>query len=115
MIDVIRVSGGYGKTDVLQDISFAVKPGEFLGILGPNGAGKTTLLKMLSGTIAPRSMRCLECRSVGEYKTKELARKMAVLPQKTEQAFSFTVEETVQFGRYAYQAGLFRQTDGGRP
>ena len=40
MIDVIRVSGGYGKTDVLQDISFAVKPGEFLGILGPNGSGK---------------------------------------------------------------------------
>ncbi|MCA1180027.1 ABC transporter ATP-binding protein [Bacillus licheniformis] len=110
MIDVIRVSGGYGKTDVLQDISFAVKPGEFLGILGPNGSGKTTLLKMLSGTIAPRSGEVLlECRSVGEYKTKELARKMAVLPQKTEQAFSFTVEETVQFGRYAYQAGLFRQ------
>ena len=66
MIDVIRVSGGYGKTDVLQDISFAVKPGEFLGILGPNGSGKTTLLKMLSGTIAPRSGEVLlECRSVG--------------------------------------------------
>ncbi|MED1714293.1 ABC transporter ATP-binding protein [Bacillus paralicheniformis] len=110
MIDVIRVSGGYGKTDVLQDISFAVKPGEFLGILGPNGSGKTTLLKMLSGTIAPRSGEVLlECRSVGAYQTKELARKMAILPQKTEQAFSFTVEETVQFGRYAYQSGLFRQ------
>ncbi|MFO6497455.1 ABC transporter ATP-binding protein [Bacillus sp. z60-11] len=110
MIDVIRVSGGYGKTDVLQDISFAVKQGEFLGILGPNGSGKSTLLKILSGTIAPRSGEVLlDCRSVGSYQTKELARKMAVLPQKTEQAFSFTVEETVQFGRYAYQSGFFRQ------
>ncbi|CUB20465.1 Hemin import ATP-binding protein HmuV [Bacillus subtilis] len=113
MIDVIRVSGGYGRKDVLQDISFAVKPGEFLGILGPNGSGKTTLLKMLSGSITPRSGEVLlECRSVGSYKTKELARKVAALPQKTEQAFSFTVEETVQFGRYAYQSGLFRQLTG---
>lgn len=108
MIDVIRVSGGYGKTDVLQDISFAVKPGEFLGILGPNGSGKTTLLKMLSGTIAPRSGEVLlECRSVGEYKTKELARKMAVLPQKTEQAFSFTVEETVQLAATRIKQAFF--------
>lgn len=36
---------------------------------------------------------------------------MAVLPQHTEQAFTFTVKETVSFGRYPYQKGLFRQMD----
>ena len=44
-----HLSKHYGKQCVVDEISFAIAPGEFCGILGPNGAGKTTTLKMLVG------------------------------------------------------------------
>lgn len=106
MIQVKEIRGGYGEKEVIRGISLEVKQGEFLGILGPNGSGKSTLLKMISGMMAPESGEVrLSGQLVQSYLPKALAQKMAVLPQKTDQAFSFTVEETVQFGRYPYQKG----------
>lgn len=109
MIDVIRVSGGYGKTDVLQDISFAVKPGEFLGILGPNGSGKTTLLKMLSGTIAPEAARCcLNAVQSGSTKRRSSLAKWRSFLKNGAGLFLYGGGNGTVC-RYAYQAGLFRQ------
>ncbi|EKF36347.1 heme ABC transporter ATP-binding protein [Bacillus xiamenensis] len=106
MIQVKEVRGGYGEKEVIRGVSFEVNQGEFLGILGPNGSGKTTLLKMIAGVLAPKSGQVyLNAHPVQSYRPKALAQKLAVLPQKTDQAFSFTVEETVQFGRYPYQKG----------
>ncbi|WP_144521998.1 heme ABC transporter ATP-binding protein [Bacillus pumilus] len=106
MIQVKEIKGGYGEKEVIRGISLEVKQGEFLGILGPNGSGKSTLLKMISGLLEPDSGEVrLSGQLVQSYRPKALAQKMAVLPQKTDQAFSFTVEETVQFGRYPYQKG----------
>lgn len=106
MIQVKEIRGGYGEKEIIRGISLEVKQGEFLGILGPNGSGKTTLLKMMAGILAPESGEVrLGGHLVQSYQPKALAQKMAVLPQKTDQAFSFTVEETVQFGRYPYQKG----------
>ncbi|TYS35318.1 heme ABC transporter ATP-binding protein [Bacillus pumilus] len=106
MIQVKEVRGGYGEKEVIRGINFEVKQGEFLGILGPNGSGKSTLLKLISGMLAPKSGEVrVSGQLVQSYRPKVLAQKMAVLPQKTDQAFSFTVGETVQFGRYPYQKG----------
>ncbi|TQR25090.1 heme ABC transporter ATP-binding protein [Bacillus safensis] len=106
MIQVKEIRGGYGEKEIIRGISLEVKQGEFLGILGPNGSGKTTLLKMMAGILAPKSGEVrLGGQLVQSYQPKTLAQKMAVLPQKTDQAFSFTVEETIQFGRYPYQKG----------
>ncbi|GLF88811.1 putative ABC transporter ATP-binding protein YvrA [Bacillus safensis] len=106
MIQVKEIRGGYGEKEIIRGISLEVKQGEFLGILGPNGSGKTTLLKMLAGILAPESGEVrLGGHLIQSYQPKALAQKMAVLPQKTDQAFLFTVEETVQFGRYPYQKG----------
>ncbi|KXZ17633.1 ATP-binding cassette domain-containing protein [Bacillus nakamurai] len=112
MIEVNSLSGGYGERLIVKDVSFTAEKGEFLGILGPNGSGKTTLMKLLTGMMAPEKGDVLLCgRPVGAYKPRELAKIMAVLPQQTEQAFTFTVKETVSFGRYPFQKGLFRQTN----
>ncbi|MYL60297.1 ATP-binding cassette domain-containing protein, partial [Virgibacillus halodenitrificans] len=84
MLHLEQVAGGYDAEPIVQDIHFSVGKGEFFGILGPNGSGKTTLLKMISGLLP-----CIEGSiSIGEqhisdFSRKELAKKMAVLPQLT--------------------------------
>jgi ABC-2 type transport system ATP-binding protein len=45
----------HGETRAVDDISFQISEGDFVGFLGPNGAGKTTTLKMLSGLLHPTS------------------------------------------------------------
>ena len=44
---------GYGRHEVLRDISFTIPEGDFLGLVGPNGSGKTTILRALLGTHGP--------------------------------------------------------------
>jgi ABC-type Mn2+/Zn2+ transport system ATPase subunit len=48
------VSAGYGATDALTELDFALAPGERCAVLGPNGGGKTTLLRLLTGELEPR-------------------------------------------------------------
>ena len=45
----VRLSG----RDILRDVGFAIRPGEFTGLIGPNGAGKTTILRVILGLQAP--------------------------------------------------------------
>ncbi|MER2108042.1 MAG: adenosylcobinamide amidohydrolase [Solibacillus sp.] len=108
MLKVENIAGGYGQTPVVQDISFEVAPGKILGILGPNGSGKSTLLKLISGTMKPLSGAVyIEGQALHTYKTKQLAQKMAVLPQLHANAFSNTVYDAVALGRYPHQSSFF--------
>ena len=52
-----ELSKRFGALTVLDQVDFAVAPGEAIGIVGPNGAGKTTLLNVLSGTFPPSAGR----------------------------------------------------------
>ena len=52
-LEVRGMTGGYGKTTVLRDVSLTVAPASVTALLGPNGAGKTTLLKMIAGLLQP--------------------------------------------------------------
>jgi zinc/manganese transport system ATP-binding protein len=53
VIELDRVTVRLGGRSVLDDASFAIARGEFIGVLGPNGAGKTTLMRAILGLIAP--------------------------------------------------------------
>lgn len=108
MIKVKNLSGGYDRAFHLENINFQVNKGEFFGIIGPNGSGKTTLVKMISGILPyEKGTVVLNKRDMINYRPKQLAQMLAVLPQLTEQSFRFTVRETVALGRYAHQTGLF--------
>lgn len=108
MLTIHQVSGGYTNHPVIKDVSLSVKKGEFFGILGPNGSGKTTLLKLISGLLpCTGGYIQLGDKQISQFSRKELAQKLAVLPQLTPQAFPYTVKETIALGRYAHHRGLF--------
>ncbi len=53
LLEIDRLSAGYGDFDVVDEVSLSIRAGEVFAILGPNGAGKTTLLKSIGGLINP--------------------------------------------------------------
>ena len=106
MLNVENVTGGYSQACIIKGVSFHVEKGQLFGILGPNGSGKSTLMKMVSGILPYQTGRILlDGRPLTDYTSKQLARKMAALPQHTSEAFSYTVKEVVSIGRYAHQSG----------
>ncbi|MCM3389536.1 adenosylcobinamide amidohydrolase [Ureibacillus chungkukjangi] len=108
MLKVHNISGGYGAAPILSDISFQVEKGKMIGILGPNGCGKSTLLKVISGIMSPTFGNVfIDGKEIDQYSTRELAKKMTILPQLHATAFSSTVWETVSIGRYPHQSGFF--------
>ena len=102
MIELTAVTAGYGGEDKLHDIHLRLQDGEIHTIVGPNGCGKSTLLKVLCGLLPPSAGRVLvEGRPVGSYTPRELARRVAYLPQGRDIP-SITVGRLVLHGRFPY-------------
>jgi len=92
-----------GARLVLDGVSLAAPRGAIVGLLGPNGSGKTTLLRLLSGTLTPaRGRISLEGTPVAALSRRDLARRIAVVPQETHSAFDFSALEIVLMGRYPH-------------
>jgi iron complex transport system ATP-binding protein len=92
---------------VLSGVTLEVPAGAVVGVLGPNGSGKTTLLRLLAGTRRPTSGQVLlDGRPLSTYTRRELARRLAVVPQETQLAFDYSVMEMVLMGRHPH-LGLF--------
>jgi iron complex transport system ATP-binding protein len=98
----------YGSVKVLENVSFSMSAGEFVGLLGPNGSGKTTLLKTISGILKPRvGAVYLNEAEIFSMKNREVARSVAVVPQNTDVNFDFTVLDIVLMGRHPHM-GRFK-------
>ena len=55
MLRVVNVTGGYGKTTIIRDVSLHVKSGEMVALLGRNGVGKSTLMRFITNLMRPKS------------------------------------------------------------
>ena len=55
MIEIKNLTHSYGKFVALDDVSFTIEKGDFIGLIGPNGAGKTTLMNTMVGILAADS------------------------------------------------------------
>jgi iron complex transport system ATP-binding protein len=88
---------------VLHDVSIDVNRGSIVGLLGPNGSGKTTLLRVLAGILPPVTGGVLiDDRPIERLTRRELARRIAVVPQETHSTFDFSVMDIVLMGRYPH-------------
>lgn len=102
MIEMEKISAGYGKNEILHDVDFRAAGGEVTTLIGTNGSGKSTLLKVLLGFLdyLEGEIR-IDGVSVKSLSRPELARKIAYLPQgKT--VPDVTVERMVLHGRFPY-------------
>ncbi len=100
MVRLENVSVGYNGFPVLRELNLRVVPGEMLGVIGPNASGKSTLVRAISGVLKPLSGRIfLDGREIGKFRTEELARLVAVVPQNLNLPPAFTAFELVLMGR----------------
>jgi iron complex transport system ATP-binding protein len=98
-----RVSFAYRRDDVLRDVSVTAGRGDLVGILGPNGSGKTTLLKVLGGVLTPDGGTVsLDDRPLSHWPRREVARRVAFVPQETHAPFDFSVLDIVLMGRFPH-------------
>ena len=96
-----QVGFKYGAASVLQGLDLQLAKGRCYGVLGPNGSGKTTLLDLLCGLLVPESGRITFCdRPLAGWNHRQLARKVALVPQDFVVRFGFTVREVVEMGRH---------------
>jgi iron complex transport system ATP-binding protein len=108
----LRISGidcYYGSIKALDNVSFSVGEGEFVGILGPNGSGKTTALRAISRTLKPKvGTVFLNEKNIYNIDNREVAKNVAVVPQESIATFDFTALDIVLMGRNPY-IDRFRQ------
>ncbi|MES2023887.1 MAG: metal ABC transporter ATP-binding protein [Patescibacteria group bacterium] len=101
IIEVKNISFSYGKEKVLENISFDVHQGDYLGVIGPNGAGKTTLLKIMLGLLKPENGEInIFGVPLSEFKDWH---KIGYVPQKAtsfDVNFPVTVYDVAMMGRY---------------
>jgi len=99
MLEAIGVGHSFGRTQVLREVSLAVRPGEMVALCGPNGAGKSTLLAAMAGDFAPREGEVrIDGRNITELPPDVLARRRAVLEQTPTLSAAFTVRELLALG-----------------
>jgi len=100
MIKVDSLTAGYGKLEILQDLSLAFAEGQFSALLGPNGSGKSTLMKAIMGinTIFGGSIQ-LEGRELVGLRTEDISKMgIAYVPQRENIFTEMTVLENLQLG-----------------
>lgn len=98
-IEVKDLSFSYGDRQVLTDISFRVRKGEFLSILGANGVGKSTLLRCILGLLPGYGGEIrVSGQELSEFSVKELAKRIAYIPQTSAPTFNYSVYDIVLMG-----------------
>ncbi len=103
LLDVHNLTFAYSTKPVLKNMHFGIISGETVAVVGANGSGKSTLLKILCGLLRPSSGEVVFLeRSLLEFKPRELAQYIALVPQELHVTFDFTVREFVEQGRTPY-------------
>ncbi|MGL6250765.1 MAG: ABC transporter ATP-binding protein, partial [Billgrantia desiderata] len=97
----------YGRTTIIDALALSLPAGRVTAIVGPNGCGKSTLLAGLARLHAPsQGAVVLDGQDIQQLPARELARRLALLPQEASAPEGLTVAELVRFGRQPHQGWL---------
>lgn len=110
-LQVKGLKAGYDKTIIIDGMDVQISPGAITALIGSNGCGKSTLLKTICRILSPMGGNILlDGRDIYTQSTRELATKMAILPQNPNAPRGLTVRELVSYGRSPHKQGIFRHT-----
>lgn len=105
LIEGKELTLAYDNKTAVKAVNIQIKKGEIITIVGPNGSGKTTLLKGISRLLPLKGGHILlEGRDLKAYKNKQIAKKVAVLPQIRVTPDDFSVETLIRYGRYPHMS-----------
>jgi iron complex transport system ATP-binding protein len=103
------LSMGYAQTTIIDDLNLIIPSGQVTAIVGPNGCGKSTLLAGLARLHKPCAGQVLlDGKAIGSLPSRDVARRLALLPQDASAPDGLTVSELIRFGRQPHQS-LLRQ------
>ena len=106
-IETKNLSLSYGETLIIDELDLKIPKGEISVFIGANGCGKSTLLRSIARLLKPKSGTViLEGEAIAKLSTKEVAKKMAILPQSPTAPEGLTVLQLVKQGRYPHQSWL---------
>ncbi|MFE5118148.1 ABC transporter ATP-binding protein [Streptomyces sp. NPDC056669] len=101
------VSVGYGGRAVIEDLDVTIPPGVITTIIGPNGCGKSTLLRTLTRLLKPaKGAVVLDGEDIAALRTRDVAKKLGLLPQAPVAPEGLTVADLVAKGRHPHQSWL---------
>ena len=104
ILEVKDLSVNYKNKNILDGINLEIEKGKIYSIIGPNGCGKTTLIRMMSKSLKPKRGRVLlHGDDIFKMKSKDIAKRMAILNQNNTTISDITVRKLVQYGRYSYK------------
>ncbi|MGI6006133.1 MAG: ABC transporter ATP-binding protein [Ruminococcus sp.] len=107
-----KLTKKYDGKAVVDEVSFEIPRGKVLSMIGPNGAGKSTVMGIISRLIAQdEGLVDFEGKDVSKWKSKELAKRLAILTQTNNIQMKLTVRELVAFGRFPYSGGRLTPED----
>lgn len=102
----------YGDTTIINELDLTIPKGEISVFIGSNGCGKSTLLRSIARLLKPeKGAVLLEGEAIAKLPTKEVAKKLAILPQGPAAPEGLTVLQLVKQGRYPYQNWLKQWTE----
>ncbi|MEM8885167.1 MAG: ABC transporter ATP-binding protein [Planctomycetota bacterium] len=102
-----KLTLGYDGRTVVEDLNLVVPPGSLTALVGANGSGKSTILKACARLLAPtHGAALLDGASIHAMKSRDVAKRLAILPQDPTAPAALTVSELVSYGRFPYRNAL---------
>lgn len=112
MIEIKNITQAYGKNRILEDVSLTIRDKQITALVGANGAGKSTLLGVITRLVPALSGEVLlDGENLKNIKSRDVAKKIAILKQTQQLSIRISINDLVEFGRFPHCGGNLKDID----